>query len=111
MSTHALHILAKRMHMTEQWNNWLISSASRPNITASRGQQRGDMQLDAYLADATGPTPLIRDLRITYEHHGSSINPPLNRTLHFFNTRDIDKPLANAAAEKIRENRAAYNNN
>ena len=39
---------------------------------------------------------------------GSSNNRALNYALHFPNARDIDKPLANAAAEKIRESRAAH---
>ena len=43
------------------------------NITTSQGvQKRGDIQLDAYLADAAGPTPFIMDLRIIRETYGSS---------------------------------------
>ena len=50
------------------------------------------------------------DLRIAHERWGSSSNPALKGKLHYPNPGDIDKPLHDAAAEKIREYRAACNN-
>ena len=35
-------------------------------VAKSRGQYCGDIQLDAYLENATGPVPLVLDLRIAH---------------------------------------------
>ena len=50
------------------------------------------------------------DLRIGHDRWGSSSNPVLNWKLHYLLPADIDKPLHDAAAEKIREYRADYKN-
>jgi hypothetical protein len=42
----------------------------------------GDIELAGYLANATGPVPLVLDLRITHDRFGSSSNPDLNGKLH-----------------------------
>ena len=75
---------------------------------ASRGQRCGDIELAAYLANASGPVPLVLDLRIAHERWGRSSDPNLNGHLHYPN--DLDGPLNEAAADKIRAYRADYNN-
>jgi hypothetical protein len=58
-----------------------------------------------------GPVNLVMDLRVAHERWGRSSNPVLNgTTLHYSRPADIVKPLHDAAAEKIREYRADYNN-
>ena len=52
--------------------------------------------------------PLVLDLRITHERFGSSSDPSINGHSHYPN--DLDRPLNEAAAEKIRQYRADYNN-
>ena len=56
-----------------------------------------------------GTVPLVLDLRIAHERWESSTDPTLNGHLHYPN--DLDKPLNEAAADKIRKYRADYNNN
>ena len=53
--------------------------------------------------------PLVLDLRVAHERWGSSTDPTLNGHLHYPN--DLDKPLNEAAADKIRKYRADYNQN
>ena len=53
--------------------------------------------------------PLVLDLRIAHERWGSSSDPSINGHLHYPN--DLDRPLNEAAADKIRKYRADYNNN
>ena len=52
--------------------------------------------------------PLVLDLRIAHERFGSSSDPSINGHLHYPN--DLDGPLNEAAADKIRQYRADYNN-
>jgi hypothetical protein len=49
------------------------------------------------------------DLRIAHERWGSSSDPSINRHLRYPN--DIDRSLNEAAADKIRKDRADYDNN
>jgi hypothetical protein len=58
-------------------------------------------------SNAAGPVPLVLDLRIAHDRFGSSSDPDLNEKLHWPN--DMDKPLNEAAAGKIRKYRADYN--
>jgi hypothetical protein len=53
--------------------------------------------------------PLVLDLRIAHDRWGSSSDPSINGHLHYPN--DMDKSLNEAAANKIRKDRADYNNN
>jgi hypothetical protein len=76
-------------------------------VAGSRGQRCGDVELAGYLAKA-GPVPLVLDLRITHERFGSSSDPSINGRLHYPN--DIDGPLNEAAADKIRQYSSDYNN-
>jgi len=74
--------LAQRRRMIGQWSNWLsellrtTAKVKTSHVARSRGQKCGDIQLDAYIADAAGPAPLIMDLRIVHERFGSRSNPP-----------------------------------
>ncbi len=52
--------------------------------------------------------PLVLDLLIAHERRGSSSDPSLNGHLHY--PHDVDRPLNETAADKIREYRADYNN-
>jgi hypothetical protein len=44
-------------------------------VIKSRGQHCGDIEVTGYLANATGPVPLVLDLRITHDRVGSSTDP------------------------------------
>ena len=68
------------------------------------------IELAGYLADDTGPMTLVLDLRITHKRWGSSSNPLPNGHLHYPRPDDIDRPLNEAAADKIRDYRADYIN-
>jgi hypothetical protein len=62
------------------------------------------------LANAAGPVPLVLDLHIAHERWGSSSDPSINGHLHVTLPNDLDRPLNEAAADKIRAYRAGYNN-
>ncbi len=64
-----------------------------------------------YLANVTGPVPLVLDLRITHDRFGSFSDPTLNVTLHYLNPNDIDKSLNDTTTDKIRKYHTDYNNN
>jgi hypothetical protein len=68
------------------------------------------MELASYLANAAGPVRVVLDLRIAHERWGSSSNPSLHGQLHYPSPADIDRTLNEAAADKIRDYRADYNN-
>ena len=80
-------------------------------MVKSRGQHCGDVELAGYLANASGPVPLVLDLHITHDRFGSSSDPNLHGKLHYPNPNDIDRSLNEDAADKIRKYRADYNNN
>jgi hypothetical protein len=69
---------------------------------------RGDIELGGYLANETGPVPLVLDLRITHDRVGSSVDPTLNGHLKYPN--NLDQSLNDVAPDKIRKYRADYNN-
>jgi len=89
--------------------NLLTFFAQRIRLKHRRWLKGGDVELAGYLANAVGPVPLVLDLRIVHDRFGSSSDPSLNGHLHYPN--DIDRSLNEAVADKIRENRADYNNN
>ena len=68
------------------------------------------MELAAYLPDAAGPLPLVLDLCIAHQRWGRTSNPSLDGQLHYPRPTDIDRPLNEAAADKMRDCRAEYNN-
>jgi hypothetical protein len=61
-----------------------------------------------YLANETGPVPLVLDLRIAHDRVGSSTDPNLNGHLKYPN--NLDQSLNDTVADKIRKYRADYNN-
>jgi hypothetical protein len=77
-------------------------------VVKSRGQYCGDIELGGYLANESGPVPLVLDLRISHDRVGSSADPTLNGHLKYLN--NLDQSLNDAAADKIRKYRADYNN-
>ena len=77
-------------------------------VARSRGQRCGDIELAGYLANAAGLVPLVLDLRIAHERFGSNSDPSINCHLHY--PSDLDGSLNEAAADKIRQYRADYNN-
>jgi hypothetical protein len=78
------------------------------HVVKSRGQHCGDIELEGYLANETGPVPLVLDLRIPHDRVESSTDPTLNRHLKYPNNLDLS--LNDAAADKIRKYRVDYNN-
>ena len=64
--------------------------------------------MTGYLANVTGPVPLVLDLHIVHERFGSSSDPSINGHLHYPN--DVDRSLNETAADKIRKYRTDYNN-
>ncbi len=77
-------------------------------MARSRGQRCGDIELAGYLANAAGPVPLVLDLLIAHDRFGSSSDPSINGHLHY--PHDLYRSLNEAAADKIRQYRADYNN-
>jgi hypothetical protein len=77
-------------------------------VAKSRGQRCGDIELAAYVSNAVGPVSLVLDLRITHERRGSRSNLSLNDHLHY--PADMDRTLNEAAADKVLQYRADYNN-
>ena len=57
-------------------------------VGKSRGQHCGDIELPRYLANETGPVPLVLDLRIAHDRVGSSTDPTLNGHLRYPNNLD-----------------------
>jgi hypothetical protein len=78
-------------------------------VIKSRGQHCGDIELVGYLANETGPVPLVMDLRITHDRFGSSSDPSLNGNLHYPN--NIDRSLNETDDDKIRKYHGDYNTN
>jgi hypothetical protein len=66
-------------------------------VSKSRRQRCGDIELAAYLANAAGPVPLVLDLRIAHERVGNSSDPSIKGHLRYPN--DLDRPLNEAAAD------------
>jgi hypothetical protein len=78
------------------------------HVVKIRGHHCGDIQLEGYLANETGPVSLVLDLRIAHDRVGSSTDPNLNGHLKYPN--NFDQSLNDAAADKVRKYRADYNN-
>jgi hypothetical protein len=78
------------------------------HVVKRRGQHCGDIQLEVYLANETGPVTLVLDLRITHDRMGSSTDPSLNGHLKYPN--NLDQSLNDVVVDKIKKYRADYNN-
>jgi hypothetical protein len=57
-------------------------------VVKIRGHPCGDIELMVYLANDSGPVPLVLDLRIVYDRVGSSTDPNLNGHLKYPNNLD-----------------------
>jgi len=66
-------------------------------VTASKGQQRGDVQIKDYHNGA--PRDLVFDLSITHERWGAPQDDP-SKAGQLRHPADINKPLREAAKEK-----------
>jgi hypothetical protein len=75
----------------------------------SRGQHCGDIELAGYLANKTGPVPLVLDFRIANDRVGSSTDPTLNGHLRYPN--NLDQSLNDTVTDNIRKYCSDYNNN
>jgi hypothetical protein len=51
--------------------------AKTHQVVKIRGQYCGDIELVGYLANASGPVPLVLDLRVAHDRVGSSVDPTL----------------------------------
>jgi hypothetical protein len=78
-------------------------------VVKSRGHHCGDIELAGYVANVSGPVPLLLDLRVAHDRVGSSADPALNGHLRYPN--NLDQSLNDTSADKIRRYRADYNNN
>ncbi len=78
------------------------------HVVKNRGQHCGDIQLEGYLANESGPVSLVLDLRIAHDRMGNSADPSLNG--HLKHPNNLDQLLNDATADKIRKYRADYNN-
>jgi hypothetical protein len=78
-------------------------------VVKNRGQHCGDVDLPGYLANVSGPVPLVMDLHITHDRVGSSTDPTLNGHLRYPN--NLDQSLNDTGTDKVRKYRADYNNN
>ena len=64
------------------------------------------IELAPCLANATGPVPLVLDLRIAHDRWGSGSNPNLNGHLHY--PTDIHRTLYETTSDKILQYRVDY---
>ena len=113
LNTSIAHSGAKKAH------DWMVDQIAdlfrtthkvkTQQVIKSRGHHCGDIELEGYLANTSGPVPLVLDLRIAHDRFGSSSDPSLNGNLNYPNP--IDRSLNEAADDKIRKYRADYNNN
>ncbi len=98
--------VSKRL-MTGWLINWLTFSSQ--HIQWKRNRHCGDIDLVVYLANVTGPMPLVLDLLITHDRFGSNSDFNLNGHLHYPN--HIDRSLNESVTDKIRKYRSDFNNN
>jgi hypothetical protein len=68
-----------------------IHKVKTQQVAKIRGQRYGEIELTGYLANVSGPVPLVLDLRIAHERWGSSSDPSINGHLRYPN--DIDRSL------------------
>ena len=113
VSTCTAHSGAKKAHdwAVEQLADLFRTThrVKTQQVAKSRGQRCRDFELaDNYLTNVAGPVSLVLDLRIVHERWGSSSNPSLDGHLHY--PSDIDRTLNEAAADKILQYRADYDN-
>ena len=82
LNTCTTHSGAKKAHdwMVDQVADFFRTThkVKTQHVVKSRGQHCGDIELAGYLANETGPVPLVMDLRIAHDRVGSSTDPTLN---------------------------------
>ena len=77
-------------------------------VTASRGKQRGDVQIREFLHHNAAPRDLVFDLTLTHERFGDTDDPhKMHRLKHPAN---INKPIQEAAKEKVAKYQSDYAN-
>ena len=88
-------------------------------VARNRGQRCGDIELAGYLANVSGPVPLVLDLHIAHDRFGSRSDPSINGHLHYPHDldgsllhypNDLDGSLNEDTPDKFRQYRADYNN-
>ena len=77
-------------------------------VTASKGNQRGDVQIQGYLKHNGVERDLVYDLSVTHERWGATDEPSKNGQLCY--PDDIDRPLREAAQKKVLKYQNAYAN-
>ena len=77
-------------------------------VTASRGRQRGDVQIREYLHHNTAPRDVVFDLTIAHEWWGDTDNPHKMHKLR--HPAHINKPLQEAAKETTAKYQSDYAN-
>jgi hypothetical protein len=70
----------------------------RPEVTASAGQRRGDVEIRNFLRDQAGSRSLVYDLSIAHDRFGSSSHVQQNGALS--HPQDLDGPLRVAAQRR-----------
>jgi hypothetical protein len=92
LNTCTAHSGAKKAHdwMVDQLADLFRTThkVKTQQVVKSRGHHCGDIELAGYLANASGPVPLVLDLRITHDRVGSSADPTLNGHLKYPNNLD-----------------------
>ena len=68
-------------------------------VVRRRGQRCGDIELEGYLTNATGPVSLVLDLHIAHDRWGSSSDPSINGHLHY--PTDMDSHLMRLPLTKL----------
>ena len=77
-------------------------------VTASRGKQRGDVQIRRYLHHNGASRDLVFDLTLTHERWGDTDDPHKKGQLR--SPADLDRPLRDAAREKVVKYQSDYAN-
>ncbi len=78
-------------------------------VVKIRGHHCVDIELTGYLANESGPVPLVIHLRVSHDRVGSSADPTLNGHLRY--PYNLEQSLNDKTTDKIRKYRADYNNN
>ncbi len=102
--TRVLPTRVPKRHTTGWLIKFLTFSTQRikvktPQVVKSRGHHCGDIELAAYLANESGPVPLVLDLRIAHDRVGSSTDPTLNGHLKYPN--NLDQSLNDSVLDGI----------
>ncbi len=79
------------------------------HVVKKRGQHCVDIELVGYLANETGPVPLVLDLRVAHDRVGSSADPALNGHLRY--PINLDQSLNDTSTDKLRKHHTDYNFN